>query len=102
VLIANNLMNKAIAPRDGAPAPTAQGNVVSTLDLFEDAPAGNMHLTAGATAARNAGTATPNAGPDWDGQARPIGGAPDVGADEDDPTAQPPAPPQNLRIVPTP
>jgi hypothetical protein len=102
VLIANNLVNKAIAPRDGAPAPTVQGNVVSTLDLFENAPTGNMHLTAGATVARNTGTATPNGGTDWDGQARPIGGAPDVGADEDDETAQPPAPPQNLRIVPTP
>ena len=79
-----------------------QNNVASALDMFENAPAGNMHLTAGATLARNAGTTVANGATDWDGQARPIGGAPDVGADEDDVTAQPPAPPQNLRIVPTP
>lgn len=103
VLIANNLMNKAIAQRDGAPAPTVQSNVVTaTIDLFQDAPTGNMHLTPGATIARNAGTVTPNAATDWDGLPRPIGGTPDIGADEDDETAQPPAPPQNLRIVPTP
>lgn len=103
VLIANNLINKAISQRDGAPAPTLQSNVLTaTIDLFQDAPSGNMHLTPGATVARNAGTATPQGGTDWDGQARPIGGIPDVGADEDDETASPPAPPQNLRIVPTP
>jgi hypothetical protein len=103
VLIANNLMNKAISPRDGAPAPTLQSNVLTaTLALFEDAPSGNMHLTPGATLARNAGTATPQGATDWDGQARPIGIAPDVGADEDDEVASPPAAPQNLRIVPTP
>jgi hypothetical protein len=103
VLIANNLMNKAIAVRDGAAAPTLQSNVLTaTLDLFQDAPAGNMHLQPGATIARNAGTPTLQGTTDWDGQTRPIGGAPDVGADEDDQASQPPAAPQNLRIVPTP
>jgi hypothetical protein len=107
-LIANNLIsnNKTIGVRDGAAPPTLQNNILTaTVDLFENAPSGNLHLVAGAAMARDTGTATPQATTDWDGNARPLGSAPDVGADEYDPTPtthQPPAAPKNLRVVPTP
>jgi hypothetical protein len=114
-LIANNLIshNKTIGVRDGAAQPTLQNNVfTATLDLFENAPAGNLHLVAGAAIARDTGVATAQATTDWDGDTRPIGTAPDIGADEYNPTPttppppppppthQPPAAPKNLRVVP--
>ncbi len=44
-------------------------------------PNNNLHLASGA-AARNAGDPAGYPGSDIDGQARPLGGAPDAGADE--------------------
>ncbi len=73
MVIANNLVNKAIVARDGATA-TSQGNsTAATLAMFVDAPQGDMHLQAGATAAIDKVTAPGDVTTDWDGQPRTNG-----------------------------
>jgi hypothetical protein len=79
---AYNLANLDIINRDGAQA-TFTGNVTGAqAGWFAAAAAGDLHLVA------TAGGAIDQAAPlaavldDYDGDARPIGSAPDVGADE--------------------
>jgi hypothetical protein len=92
VVIVNNLADRPAAARDGATA-TLAGNVWSaTPDLFVNAGAADLHLTATATAAIDRGVTLPEVPIDWDGQARPVGAAADAGADEYT-TAAGPAPP---------
>jgi hypothetical protein len=81
VQIRNNLTDAPIVSRDGASA-TVNGNVTNAQNSwFVNAAIGDLHLVAAATAAIN--TATPiGVGSDYDGQLRPSGSAPDVGADE--------------------
>jgi uncharacterized protein (DUF2235 family) len=70
--------------------------------MFANPAAGDLHLTATATAAIDRGTAYPDVTNDWDGQARPAGSAPDIGADErssTQTTTPPPSAPTNLRII---
>jgi hypothetical protein len=101
VVIANNLLDGAIASRDGASG-TVSGNYLNaTAGLFMNAEVGDLHVTEGATAVLNQVTAVPmHASLDWDGHERPAGAA-DIGADEyrDD---WGPAPPQNLRFTGSP
>jgi hypothetical protein len=84
---ANNLTNMDIwIDRDGARA-TATGNIAhAQSDWFLDPPNANLHLTSGATAAIDTAAALPEVTDDFDGEARPVGAAPDVGADEFRPT----------------
>lgn len=109
VVIANNLVNKAIVARDGAAA-TSQGNSqAATAAMFVDPTSGNMHLQSSATIAIDHAVALPEVTMDWDGQPRVSGAAADIGADEYSTTPPPPPPgdkppaaPKGLRIVPTP
>ena len=80
---AYNLTNMAILPnRDGAQG-TLTGNVVSAqAEWFVDAGAADLHLAALATEAIDQAAALSQVTDDFDGDARPQGAAPDVGADE--------------------
>ncbi len=80
---AYNLTNLEIwADRDGASG-TLTGNVTDAQSAwFVDAAGGDLHLTPLAAAAIDQAAALPQVPDDYDGDARPIGPAPDVGADE--------------------
>lgn len=80
---AYNLTNLEIwADRDGASG-TLTGNVTDAQSTwFVDAAGGDLHLTPLAAAAIDQAAALPQVPDDYDGDARPIGPAPDVGADE--------------------
>ena len=84
VVIANNLVDAAVWPRDGATASEIGNFAGATDSMFVNAPAGDLHLNASATVAIDRGVPVPNAGQDWDGEARPRGVGPDIGADESD------------------
>jgi hypothetical protein len=59
------------------------GNVVNaTPEMFVSLEAGDLHLRVTASPAIDRGVAGPNVDTDWDGDTRPAGSAPDVGADE--------------------
>jgi hypothetical protein len=102
ITIRNNLTNKAIQARDGATG-TVSNNVTSALSTwFAGVATGNLHLVSNASTLANVIdrgatiTAVPN---DFDGEARPLGAAYDIGADEysaGDTT--PPAAPSGLAV----
>jgi hypothetical protein len=80
--IAYNLTDGPIWQRDGAGG-TLAGNVTNAAESwFVNAGAGDLHLLATATGAINQAAALADVTDDYDGVARPIGPAPDVGADE--------------------
>ncbi len=83
VTVANNLLDAAIQPRDGA-SPTLVnnlGNAPSTW--FVDPASGDLHLTSAATPAIDHATALADAADDFDGELRTTGSnQSDIGADE--------------------
>jgi hypothetical protein len=82
--ITNNLVSHNLRQRDGASA-TLAGNLESApLSMFEDIGAGDLHLNPGAALAIDQGVplAAGLCDEDIDGDLRPIGAAPDIGADE--------------------
>lgn len=80
--IANNLANAALRERDGASA-TQAGNLTSAqAGWFENAAIGDLHILSSAVAAIDQAAPASAVGDDYDGEARPVGPAPDVGADE--------------------
>lgn len=81
IVVANNLLDGLVWARDGAAGSESQ-NLSASADMFVDAHAGNLHLAANALSAIDRGVATASVVDDWDGEARPQGSAPDVGADE--------------------
>ncbi len=90
VSIVNNLSDRGAQARDGASA-TVQGNVwTAGSSWFVNPSAGDLHLSSAATAAKDHGVSTSDVPTDWDGQARPNGSAPDVGADEAGGSTPPP------------
>jgi hypothetical protein len=80
---AYNLTNMDIwVDRDGANG-VSNGNVTSAeSSWFVYAAGGDLHLLATATAAIDQAAALAQVGDDYDGQTRPEGEAPDIGADE--------------------
>ncbi|MBN1956373.1 MAG: right-handed parallel beta-helix repeat-containing protein, partial [Anaerolineae bacterium] len=80
---AYNLTNMAIwEDRDGGQG-VLVGNVTGAgADWFVDAAAGDLHLVSTATGAIDQAASMPEVADDYDGQGRPFGPAPDVGADE--------------------
>lgn len=80
--IINNLVNHPMRERDGASATQSHNLTNAPANWFVDAAAGNLHLLPAATNAIN--QALPQAGvrDDFDGDSRPFGSAPDIGADE--------------------
>jgi hypothetical protein len=82
VEIANNLTDGAILQRDGAQALVTSNYTQANASMFVNAAAGDLHLAAAASQAIDRGIAIPGMTTDWDGQPRPSGAAPDLGADE--------------------
>lgn len=79
-LIANNLVRGRLLALG---TEIQQGNVAAALDgVFKNAATGDLHLLPGAVAALDRGVKVEGADEDLDGQRRPQGAAPDVGADE--------------------
>jgi len=80
---AYNLSNMAIwLNRDGAHG-TGIGNVTNAQSSwFVDASSADLHLVASATGAIDWAATLPEVSDDYDGDTRPHGSAPDVGADE--------------------
>lgn len=80
---AYNLTNMDIwGNRDGADG-TLTGNLTNAQsDWFVNAAAGDLHLVATAVAAIDQAASLPQVTDDFDGDGRPLGPAPDIGADE--------------------
>jgi hypothetical protein len=98
VVIASNLLDAAIQARDGATATVAGNSSQALSALFVSAAAGDLHLLSSASVAIDKVAVRANAAVDWDGQARPIGAAADIGADEYGAPSLP-STPLNVRIV---
>jgi len=82
VEVVNNLLNHTLLERDGATAAQA-GNVTSAQAAwFLDAASGDLHLAPTAMAAIDQAPARDDVNDDYDGDLRPAGASPDVGADE--------------------
>jgi len=97
--ITNNLANDAMRERDDANG-TESGNLTDgQASWFVNVAASDLHLLATAADAIDQVTAPANAPADIDGDARPIGAASDVGADEYGAAA--PAAVTDLRVAQT-
>ena len=81
VEIINNLTDGLILQRDNASALVANNYTTATPALFVNAAAGDLHLRATAAVAIDQGRSI-GVQVDRDGDARPTGTAPDLGADE--------------------
>lgn len=79
--VVNNLVTHNLRDRGGTAR--LSGNLEGQpLSTFVDGDRGNLHLSAGATAAIDQVAAPADVSEDIDGDPRPIGGASDIGADE--------------------
>jgi hypothetical protein len=95
-----NLLDSAVRARDGAQGSVASNVTTATAAFFVNAPLGDLHLQSSATAAIDKATPHPSVPSDYDGQPRPLGVQPDIGADEYAPAGidfRPPHQPQNVR-----
>ena len=81
-LVANNLLDGAIGPREGGTATLSHNYVGATTAMFVNAAAGDLHLAASATGAIDQGDTLADVTDDWDGELRPNGNGYDIGADE--------------------
>lgn len=81
VLIANNLVDRAIVARDGATATLLNNSTAAAPRLFVNPAVGDLHLAATAAGAIDTAVPVAAAGMDWDGEPR-LQGVPDLGADE--------------------
>lgn len=79
--VANNLTNFALRERDGATATQATNVTTATAAFYVSPATGDLHLQPSATGAIDQGSAS-SVTTDVDGDSRPRGAAPDVGADE--------------------
>ncbi len=82
VEIRNNLVDAAIVSREGGSATVANNVTNAASTLFVNAGSGDLHLVSGASTVIDKATTHPDVTIDFDGQARPVGLAPDLGADE--------------------
>jgi hypothetical protein len=82
--ITNNLVSHNLMQRDGATASLAGNLEGASLSLFVDGTGGDLHLAGSASWAidRGVSIAVGLCDDDFDGDARPIGSARDIGADE--------------------
>ena len=82
VLLANNLLDGVIAALDGASGRDVTNRTGATAELFVDAVRGDLHLVPRPGRVSDRGTPLADVRDDMDGQARPEGAGPDIGADE--------------------
>jgi hypothetical protein len=96
---AYNLTNMDIqGDRDGAQG-TVTGNLTNAqLTWFRDPASADLHLLPTATNAIDRAATLPHVNDDFDGETRPIGAAPDIGADEFSDVSTLPAPVTDLEI----
>ena len=80
--IRNNLANRPITATGAATATLATNYTAAAAGWFRDVTAGDLHLAALRSAAVDAGTTIADLTVDIDGDTRPTGSAPDIGADE--------------------
>ncbi len=81
-VIANNLVNKQIAQRDGGSALVTNNTTAALAAWFVHLAAGDLHLLDSATAVIDHAISSGGVTDDIDGDNRPHGSAPDIGADE--------------------
>lgn len=82
VEIINNLTDGLILQRDSAQGAVHTNYTQATADFFVNAAAADLHLSPTATLAIDRGANVSAVTADWDGDPRPAGAAPDLGADE--------------------
>jgi hypothetical protein len=82
IVIKNNLTDAEIRVREGAVAAVSNNYTAASASFFVAPAAGDLHLTSSATAAIDKGAPGDGVATDWDGDPRPAGSAPDLGADE--------------------
>ena len=100
VEIRYNLTDAAVQARDGATG-TVSNNVTSAQPAwFGNLSVGDLHLTSAATPAIDHALVHPDVTTDYDNERRPIGPAPDIGADEFGAVTGVPTAPTNLRVMP--
>lgn len=80
--IANNLCNRAITARDGGMASEQDNLENADPAWFVNVAGGDLHLASAVPQVVDQGAALPNLIDDFDGDPRPLGPAPDIGADE--------------------
>jgi hypothetical protein len=97
VEIINNLTNKFIVSRDGGTSSLLDNFTHALENWFVDATGGDLHLVSKIPVVVDQAGSLSGVSDDFDGDARPIGLAPDIGADEyGDP---PPAAVTDLRVT---
>ena len=103
VEIVNNLTDAPIVRRDGATALVSHNYTQATLALFVNPALADLHLRSSSTVAIDSGAALSAVPADYDGDPRPWGNAPDLGADEfvGDPPPPPPPGPIVVLVAPT-
>jgi hypothetical protein len=97
-LIANNLTNRAIDPRDFATGTESHNLTTAQASWFVNTSAGDLHLASAVSSVVDQGMAVPGLTDDFDRGARPFGAGYDIGADEYG--AGPPPPPPPPPVVP--
>lgn len=93
VTVWNNLSNKAITGINSAAPASSTNHVMALAAWFKDPASCDLRLTGSISGVVNAGTTIQGITIDIEGDARPTGGAFDIGADEYVPPPAPPAPP---------
>jgi hypothetical protein len=97
-LIANNLTNRAIDPRDLASGTESHNLTTALAAWFTNTTAGDLHLASAVGSVVDQGEAVPGLTDDFDRGVRPYGAGYDIGADEYG--AGPPLPPSPPPVVP--
>lgn len=82
LVVVNNIVDGTITSRDGATASEHHSIQRASAMLFVDADAGDLHLSPRAVEAIDRGAPLSAVPDDWDRDPRPLGAAPDIGADE--------------------
>ena len=82
VVIRNNLLDGQIAARNQATGTVADNHTGAAPSMFVNAAAGDLHLASGVADVVDRAPVQALAGPDFDGENRPLGVAADFGADE--------------------
>lgn len=88
LLIANNLVNRAITARDGASGVVTHNRTDARAGWFVDASGGNLHLAYAVGEVVNQAMFIEGLTDDFDGQERPGDGGFDIGADQYTPPAE--------------